>query len=76
MLTKTKFEPVEMRVWSEGEAFTVYGIAAFYEDGRWYRCDDISCYAEDVERLIRIMEENDTPYEDLPYIIEDFVNSF
>lgn len=57
------------------EGSTVYGFRAVRYDSRNQSIEfpDISCNREDAERLISKLKENTVPFDQISYIVEDYI---
>lgn len=59
--------------WEEDVKKSVYGIQVFWKDGRCYECRDVDTERENVQPLIERILTCDMCFEDLPFIVEDYV---
>ena len=58
----------------DGELYTVYGICVRTSAGDEFLFEDVSCVRDDVVALIESLRRNKFAFDELPYLIEDYID--
>ena len=58
----------------DGELYTVYGICVRTSTGDEFLFEDVSCVRDDVVALIENLRRNKFAFDELPYLIEDYID--